>query len=61
MARDDDGLGATVTLATPEGPRTVRLEAGPEARHETGRTPRGSWRSRSPTPGRRRAKPPRRP
>ena len=27
MALDDDGRGATVTLATPEGPRTVRLEA----------------------------------
>ena len=30
MTRDEDGLGATVTLATPEGPRTVRLEAGPD-------------------------------
>ena len=27
MALDADGRGATVTLATPEGPRTVRLEA----------------------------------
>ena len=27
MAIDADGLGAAVTLATPEGPRTVRLEA----------------------------------
>ena len=26
MALDDNGLGAAVTLATPEGPRTVRLE-----------------------------------
>ena len=39
MAIDPDALGATVTLATPQGPRTVRLEAarpdgaatGPEA------------------------------
>jgi 3-methyladenine DNA glycosylase/8-oxoguanine DNA glycosylase len=30
MAVDADGLGATVTLAMPEGPRTVRLEGGAE-------------------------------
>ena len=29
MAVDDGGLGATVTLATPGGPRTVRLEPAP--------------------------------
>ena len=57
MTRDEDGLGATVTLATPEGPRTVRLEAGPECAAETGRRRRSSWRSTSPTPVRRRAKP----
>ncbi len=34
MARDEDGLGATVTLATPEGPRTVRLGAGPRVAAE---------------------------
>jgi 3-methyladenine DNA glycosylase/8-oxoguanine DNA glycosylase len=28
MSVDADGLGATVTLTTPEGPRTVHLEAG---------------------------------
>jgi N-glycosylase/DNA lyase len=31
MAMDADGLGGAVTLATPEGPRTVRLEAAGEA------------------------------
>jgi N-glycosylase/DNA lyase len=32
MAVDGDGLGATVTLATPDGPRTVRvLQSGTEA------------------------------
>ena len=29
---DDDGLGASVTLATSEGPRTVRLSAAIEER-----------------------------
>ncbi len=33
MALDDDGRGAAVTLATPDGPRTVRLEAAAGA-HE---------------------------
>ena len=32
MALDDDGRGVTVTVATPEGPRTVRLAAAAEAR-----------------------------
>ncbi len=31
MEVDADGLGSTVTLATPEGPRTVHLEAAGEA------------------------------
>ena len=32
MALDDDGRGAAVTLATPDGPRTVRLAEAPRPR-----------------------------
>lgn len=37
---DEDGLGATVTLATPEGPRTVRLAAAEP--HEPDGVPEGA-------------------
>ena len=54
MAIDDDERAASVTLATPEGPRTVRLAEA------TAAADRPSW-WRSPTTGRRRASLPRRP
>jgi N-glycosylase/DNA lyase len=42
MAVDQDGLGATVTLSTPEGARTVRLEGAPDGSAEAGRTRPGA-------------------
>ena len=60
MALDDDGRGATVTLATPDGPRTVRLGGGAPA-HRRGRAPCRPSPWTSPTRGRRRRSRPRRP
>ena len=41
MSIDADGLGAAVTLATPGGPRTVRLDAAGTASADTGA--RAAW------------------
>ncbi len=50
MAIDADGLGAAVTLATPEGPRTVRLEAAGEVQAQSTDAPPGTAGQDRPAP-----------
>jgi N-glycosylase/DNA lyase len=49
-AIDADGLGAAATLATPQGPRTVRLEAAGGAEAQATDVPSGSAGPDGPTP-----------